>query len=142
MIQRRIKIPLDEFDSTWKDCYVLVSTCSFKENIEYQKEGTKLERKIDRNQREQKKVTRSLDIEDTQELRDREDKLNDEYIALGVALTEIAKNLVMSHFVSGNIYDSELKAVRPLVKEDIESLDVDVIKKISATIQGNISKKN
>ena len=50
---------------------------------------------------------------------------------------EILKN----RFVSGMIYDSETKVLRELVKEDIDSFDLEIMADLLGAVVGDVSKK-
>lgn len=49
--------------------------------------------------------------------------------------------ILKSRFVSGMIYDSDTKALRELVKEDIDSLDLEIMSDLLGAVVGDVSKK-
>lgn len=48
---------------------------------------------------------------------------------------------IAGHFLGGMIYDSETKKCRALVKEDLGSFDVEILRYVISGLTGGISKK-
>jgi len=49
--------------------------------------------------------------------------------------------ILKNRFVSGMIYDSETKVLRELVKEDIDSFDLEIMADLLGAVVGDVSKK-
>lgn len=77
------------------------------------------------------------------DFQDKIEELNKKSDTSSGAYKVVAKiaDFLKENFVSGMIYDDDLKALRPFVKEDIDELDTEIIRDLLALVFGNLSKK-
>jgi len=131
MIRRKVRVDLAEFDSDWKDSYILLYTGGVQDQLDTGK-------KLRKNAREEKRITDlKSDSKDEKYIEEQDKKLDE----LAKDIFNIFYDSVSEHFLGGQIYDFDLKANRELKKEDIVSFDIEVIKKAYSRLVGNVEKK-
>lgn len=131
MIRRKVRVELSEFDSDWKDSYILLYTGGVQDQLDIGK-------KLRKNAREEKRITDLKESSKDEKYIEEQDKKLDE---LAKDVFDIFYNSVSEHFLGGMIYDYDLKANRELKKEDIVLFDIEVIKRIYGRLVGNVEKK-
>lgn len=150
-IERKIKIMLTEYDATWDSSYIIVATRGFRDNMNFQKTVSSIQRKLDKAEKLAKvaarKFDRELEKEDiNEEMIDKYTKEEDTYTQETEKYAEEIIDKMMTflqdRFRSGEIYDTRDGKLREMTKDDILDFDNDVITALSNRIIGGISKKD
>ena len=118
MIRRKIRVELSEFDSDWKDSFILLYTGGVQDQLDTGK-------KLRKNAREEKKLTDLKESSKDEKYIEEQDKKLDE---LAKEIFNIFYDAVSEHFLGGMIYDYDLKTTRELKKEDIVLFDTQIYK--------------
>jgi len=144
---RKVRIDLSKYDADWKNSFILIATTGFKESVEHEKQTSKLNRELFYLSRELERVQSKLKFDATlgkdsdKEFYDQEEKLSDKLDSISLKIISLFHKVVADKFISGMIFDGELKKDRAMVKEDIEMFDKEVLEEIAYLALGNPQKK-
>lgn len=144
-IERKKRIDLSPYDSTWVDSFILVATKGFKETMSKQAEFRKLDLKLAKAEREIVKLNKQIeatnDVAELDQLYAEFDKVEEKINEISLTRVEGMKKYVQDSFRAGHIFDTELNAGREMTKEDIEMFDVEVLGAITSEMTGTAGKK-
>jgi hypothetical protein len=115
-IRRTKRIELKEFEPLWNESYLIVQMQGYLEIQEFQKEVKVIQNELNK-------------AETDKEIAEASDKL----------FTHLV-NYLQSRFVSGLIYDFDLKANRAFEKEDFKELDLEVLMYLVESALGTLKK--
>lgn len=138
-VTRKIRIDLSEIYSEWVDSYMVLSTISFTDKIEYQKRLTKIGIEQGKNNRELEKVQNKI-ASGVEGLEEQELQLEEAGFGYVNKQIEIMQKHIANRFVEGKIMiDDKLE---DLSKQDIFDFDEHVLKIVLEQANGEITKKN
>jgi hypothetical protein len=146
-IQRRKTVDLSNFDSLWTGSNITLGISGIGDLIKYQKKLSKIQRENLKKERELARVRVEIEtfigkgLAPTKELSEQEEALEEVTMDASLRVMEEIQKFVREKFISGNIYDSELKAHREMSKKDVLEFDQEVLRHIVAELMGGSDLK-
>jgi hypothetical protein len=153
-ILRKTRIELSKFDVNWKGSFVVVGTTGFNDQKKFAIDLSKLQREQEKKTRKYNQAKRRLEklieeekeeTEEFQEAEKEEETLYQEADKLSYEVLDFMQKSISSRFLSGQVYDEELKGekkLREMASEDILDFDWEVLTEISRKIAGQLPKND
>lgn len=141
MIARKIRVDLSKYDSDWGGSYMLVVTQAFHKTMEIVKIIRMLNRKLHKIDKKIEKLEKFLEKNDDVIKEKEKEALENQQVTTTEEILDKMINFIAVRFVGGFIYDTELKKLRELKKEDIGEFDREIIHDLYDKISGGLEKK-